>query len=270
MRHVLSSSDIENFVDLGFCMFRGAFSPRQAAAAVDCLWRRIEQKTTIRRSDPATWPDCYDIEEQLWDPQVVSCFSDPVASAVEQLVGPGRWCGDRRWGFWPVNFCYGAAAPDDYPTNGWHIDGNWFRHTLSCPNQGLLIIGLFTDIQPGWGGTILAGGSHKLTARVLVKHPGGMTHTDLFEEALSEPLGNFHEVTGNAGDVALCHPFLFHTRGYKRDGPPRIISNREAGLREPMNLRRQNFADYSPLERSIVLTFAEKPTVPKGPRLCRF
>jgi hypothetical protein len=270
MHHVLSSSDIESFVDLGFCMLRGAFSPQQAAAAVDCLWHRIEQKTAIRRYEPITWPDSYDIEEQLWEPQVVGCFSDPIGSAVEQLVGPGRWPGDRRWGFWPVNFSYGAKQTDDYPTNGWHIDGNWFRHTLNCPKQGLLVIGLFTDIQPGWGGTIVAAGSHKPTARVLVKHPDGITHTDLFEETLREPLGNFHEITRNAGDVALCHPFLFHTRGYKRGGPPRIISNREAGLREPMNLRRLNFADYSPLERSIVLALAEQPTAPQAPRLCRF
>jgi hypothetical protein len=270
MRQVLSSSDIESFVERGFCTLHGAFNSQQAAAAVECLWQRMEQKTAIRRSDPATWPDSYDIEEQLRNPQVFACFNDDVASAVEQLVGPGRWWGERRWGFWPVNFSYGADSLYDYPTSGWHIDGNWFRHTIDCPKQGLLIIGLFTDIQPRWGGTILAGASHKLTARVLAKHPGGISHTDLFQEALREPLGNFHEITGNAGDVVFAHPFLFHTRGYKHGGPPRIISNTEAGLREPMNLRRSNFADYSPLERSIVQALAEQPAVPDSPRLCYF
>jgi hypothetical protein len=267
---VLSFSDIESFIERGFCMLRGAFTSQQAAAAVDCLWQRIEQKTPIRRCDPATWPASYDIEEQLRSPQVLACFNDPVASAVEQLVGEGRWSGDRRWGFWPVNFSYGANSPDDYPTSSWHIDGNWFRHTIDCPKQGLLVIGLFTDIQPRGGGTILAGGSHKLTTRVLAKYPEGISHIELFQEALRQPLGDFHEIIGNAGDVALCHPFLFHCRGHKYCGPPRIISNTEAGLRQPMNLRRSNFADHSPLERSIIQALAEEPTGPKNPRLCCF
>ena len=270
IRPVLSSSDIESFVDRGFCTLREAFSAQEAAAAADCLWQRMEQKAAIQRSAPTTWPASYDIEEQLRNPQVLACFNDNVASAVVQLVGPGRWYGERRWGFWPVNFSYGADLPYDYPTAGWHVDGNWFRHTIDCSKQGLLIIGLFTGIQPRWGGTILAGESHKLTARVLAKHPEGLSHLSLFEEALREPLGNFHEITGQAGDVVLAHPFLFHTRGYKHGGPPRIISNTEAGLREPMNLRRANVADYSPLEHSILQALAQEPRVPKDARRCCF
>jgi hypothetical protein len=230
----------------------------------------MEQKTAIRRYDPATWPEAYDIEEHLRGPEVSACFSDNVASAVEQLVTPGRWRGYRQWGFWPVNFSYGANLPYDYPTYGWHVDGNWFRHTLDCPKQGLLIIGLFTDIQPRGGGTILAGGSHKLTARVLAKHPDGISHLDLFHETLQAPLGDFCEVTGSAGDVALCHPFLFHCRGYKHCGPPRIISNTEAGLWQPMDFRRPNFSDHSPLERSVIQALAEEPTIARNARLCRF
>jgi hypothetical protein len=267
---VLTSADIDSFVERGVCTLRGAFTSQQAAAAVDCLWQRIEQKALIRRFDSSTWPDSYDIEEQLWNPQVLECFNDHLAAAIAQLVGPGRWCGDRRWGFWPVNFSYGSDTPYDYPTGGWHVDGNWFLHTLDCPKQGLLVIGLFTDIQPHWGGTILACGSHKLTARVLARYPDGISHTDLFCEVLSQPLGNFYEVTGNAGDVFLCHPFMFHSRGYKHYGPPRIISNTEAGLRQPMNFGRLNCTDYSPLERSIMRAVTEEPAVLESPRLCYF
>jgi len=270
LRPVLSTLEIESFVELGFCTLRGAFSARQAAAAADCLWRRMEEKAGIRCSDPSTWPEVYDIEEPLRNPEVLVCFNDYLAAAVEQLLGQGRWYGERRWGFWPVNFSYGANLPYDYPTSGWHVDGNWFRHTIDCPKQGLLIIGLFTDIQPRWGGTILAAGSHKRTARVLAKHPNGISHLELFQEVLSEPLGSFHEITGQAGDVVLGHPFLFHTRGYKHGGPPRIISNTEAGLRAPMDLRRLNFADYSVLERSILKALEEEPRMPEDPRLCRF
>jgi hypothetical protein len=270
MQSPLTPLDIEDFVEQGFCILRGAFCREQASAAVDCLWRRIEEKTPIKRWDPATWPDSYDIEEHLPSPEVLACFNDSVAAAVEQLVGRGRWNGERRWGLWPVNFHYGSHLPYDYPAGGWHVDGNWFRHTIDCPRQGLLVIGMFTDIEPRWGGTILAGGSHKLAARVLAKHPEGMTHTDLFEEVLRSPLGNFYEITGHPGDVVLGHPFLFHTRGYKHAGPPRVISNTEAGLLAPMNFRRLDFAQYSPLERSIVQAIAEEPKIPQDARICRF
>jgi len=270
LREVLTAPEIDDFIERGFCVLRGAFSGSQAATAADCVWNRMEVKAGIRRSDPSTWPSAYDIEESLVKPEVLACFNDRVVAAVEQLLGQERWNGERRWGFWPVNFSYGADIPYDYPTDGWHVDGNWFRHTIDCPKQGLLIIGMFTDIQPGWGGTILAGGSHKRTARVLAKHPGGIFHEDLFAEVLSEPIGNFHEITGQAGDVVLGHPFLFHTRGYKHGGPPRIISNTEAGLRLPMDLRRTNSSSYSVLERSIIQALDEESSVPGNPRICRF
>ena len=169
-----------------------------------------------------------------------------------------------------MNFSFGMNRPSEFPTTGWHIDGNWFLHTLDCPKQGLLIIGLFTDVEPGWGGTILALGSHKRTARVLAKHTEGITHRELFREALIEPLGNFHEVTGAAGDVVLAHPFLFHTKGFKHAGPPRIISNTEAGLREPMKLERSSTVEYSVLERSIRQALFESYEAPQGARMCRF
>ncbi len=267
---VLTTEQINNFIDRGFCTLSGAFTAGQAAAARRRLWRRMEQKAGIRKSDSSTWPPNYDIEEHLDSPEVTACFTDRLAAAVEQLVGPGRWSGIRRWGFWPVNFSFGADRPYDYPSTSWHIDGNWFRHTINSPHQGLLVIGLFTDIEQRWGGTVLALGSHKRTARVLAGHPGGIHHRELFREVLRQPIGNFHEITGAAGDVVLAHPFLFHTRGYKHGGPPRIISNTEAGLTQPLRLGRRNPLEYSVLELSILGALLDEPEPPQGARMCRF
>jgi hypothetical protein len=267
---VLTTAQIDSFIDDGFCMLSGAFTARQAAAACRRLWRRMEQKAGIRESDPSTWPTNYDIEEHLDHPEVRACFTDRLAAAIEQLVGTGRWRGIRQWGLWPVNFSYGADRAEDYPSRGWHIDGNWFRHSMDSPYQGLLVIGLFTDIEPGWGGTILALGSHKRTARVLARQHGGIHHRDLFREVLRQPIGNFHEVTGVAGDVVLAHPFLFHTRGFKRTGPPRIISNTEAGLTRPLQFNRRNLQEYSVLELSILAALLEPPEPPRGAKMCQF
>jgi hypothetical protein len=268
---MLSSDDLDSFAERGFCVLRGAFGARQAAAARDVVWHRMAEKAGIRREDPATWPPAFDIEERLTAPEILGCFTDSLAEAIEAITGPGRWCGRRSWGFWPVNFRYGAGQPRRaIPASGWHADGNWFRHTIDSPRQGLLLIGLFSDIGEGCGGTIVASGSHHRTARVLAAHPEGMTHLELSDAVLAEPIGNFTELVGEAGDVVLAHPFLFHTRGFKHAGPPRIISNTEAGLTAPLRLDRSDGSPYSVLEQSIRTALHGAPPVFRNPLRCRF
>ncbi len=224
----------------------------------------------VRREDPSTWPPAYDIEEHLEAPEVLACFTDRLAGAIEELLGPGRWIGARRWGLWPVNFHHGADEPYRIPDSGWHVDGNWFRHTLDCPRQGLLVIGLFSDIEPLGGGTIVARGSHRRTAHVLAQNPQGLAHRELFDRVLVEPLGDFLELTGAAGDVVLAHPFLCHTRGYKHRGQPRFISNTEASLTAPLVLERPDPSEYSILERSIRGALKNPLPTPQQPMQCRF
>jgi hypothetical protein len=266
---VLSRDALEQFIERGHCRVEAAFGRAEAEAASACIWRRMEEKRGIRRDEPETWPELCDIQEQVDTPEVLACFTDRLACAIEQLLGPGRWTGRRAWGFWPVNFGWRRRQPYHVAADGWHVDGNWFTHTIDCPKQGLLVIGLFTDIAPRGGGTILAEGSHRRTARVLAEHPEGLEHRRLFELVLAEPLGSFHEVTGAAGDVVLAHPFLFHNRGVKHVGLPRIISNTEAPLREPMAIRRPA-AERSPLEESIARALIETDSPPGGAMLCRF
>ncbi|MEU6671984.1 phytanoyl-CoA dioxygenase family protein [Streptomyces sp. NPDC046727] len=268
---VLTAADLDDFTERGYCVLRGAFDERRAAPARDAVWRRMRDKAGIDRADPRTWPAAYDIEERLDLPEVRACFPDVLARAVVELVGPGRWRGDRDWGFWPVNFAHGADRPAGaVPAEGWHVDGNWFRHTLDAPHQGLLLIGLFSDITPAGGGTLVAAGSHRRTAHVLARHPGGLRHRELFDLVLAEPLGNITELTGSAGDVVLAHPFLFHTRGFKHTGPPRFISNTEAGLTAPLRLHGGDGSASSVLERSIRWALAAPPPVFTDPVRCRF
>jgi hypothetical protein len=269
-RRELSAEAIEGFIQRGFCTLEGAFSPGDAGAVRDLVWQRMHAKAGIDRNDPATWPEAYDIEERLDHPLVRACFPDRLGRAIEDLVGAGRWNGSRSWGLWPVNFRFGAGEPQRVPNFGWHVDGNWFRHTLDSPRQGLLLIGLFSDVVPRGGGTILAGGSHRLTARALARQPEGLLHRELFEEVLRDPLGDFHEVTGAAGDVVLCHPFLFHTRGFKQVGEPRFMSNAECGLTAPMDVSRSRPGDHSPLEWSIRSALEGPPPAWREGMKCRF
>lgn len=270
MVDVLTAAEVDQFIEKGCCTLKEAFSREQAAGARRVLWRRIEEKTSIHERDSRTWPEAYDIAEHLNDPEVLECFTDRLVQAIEQLVGRGRWGGDRRWGFWPVNFSYCEKRSYDVPDSGWHVDGNWFRHTLDSPKQGLLVIGLFTDIAPRCGGTIVSLGSHLRTARVLAMHPDGLDHLSLFRAVLSRPLGNFRELTGAEGDVVLAHPFLFHTRGMKHGGPPRIISNTEASLVAPMRVAGDCVSGLAPVEIAIRRALERPLPELDSPRFCRF
>jgi len=104
----------------------------------------------------------------------------------------------------------------------------------------------------------------------LAAHPEGMTHFELFDAVLAEPIGNFTELTGQAGDVVLAHPFLFHTRGFKHAGPPRLISTTEAGLIDPLRLDRPDRSLYSVLEESIGAALHGPPPIFRNPIRCRF
>ncbi|MDF2959146.1 MAG: hypothetical protein K0S39_881 [Paenibacillus sp.] len=191
-----------------------------------------------------------------------------------------------RWGWWPVNFSSGADQQWTVPAKGWHWDGIQFRHFVDSPDQGLLCLCLFSDVVPQGGGTLVAEGSHKLVARFLKDQPEGIELADGIKAAggshpwLAELMGNSAEeagsvmdryekfmnryytdadgirlkvveTTGVAGDVFLCHPFLFHAASQNHTGTPRFMCNRTTPLKEKMSLNRANDADYSPLERSI-------------------
>jgi hypothetical protein len=273
----LSAEQIDQFVELGFCTLPGAFTPHCAAAACDLVWARMAQNAGIHRDDPRTWPAFYNGEKHIDAPAVRACVTEALAEAIETLLGPGRWRGIRNcnWNFWPVNFSFGADESDAFPCEGWHIDGEWFSwpptpgwHSLDAMQQGPLAFGLFTDLAPGGGGTALALGSHKTTARLLARYPQGHADCNLFDEVLREPIGNFHEITGEAGDVVLAHPLLLHARGYKRSGPPRIISITDAELGAPISLHRAD-GDYSILEESIRRALRSAPDAPRQAKLCR-
>ena len=75
----------------------------------------------------------------------------------EERVSPCTW-GDSMI----VNLRKGADQPWQPPSaavGGWHKDGDFFRHFLDSPEQGLLTIVIWSDIEPQGGGTFAAGDS---------------------------------------------------------------------------------------------------------------
>ncbi|MEE3264897.1 MAG: hypothetical protein VX290_18785 [Candidatus Latescibacterota bacterium] len=96
--------------------------------------------------------------------------------------GEERIAGDLHWGDgFIINFNIGADQDWQEPSAeapGWHKDGDWFRHFLDSPEQGLLSIVLWSDIAPRSGRTFIAPDSLGPIARYLEQFPEGLRPVD--------------------------------------------------------------------------------------------
>lgn len=288
--NILSQNDIEQFIELGWVKVPQAFDRKAALKAQDYLWEQVETRG-IKRLDQTTWAEpMLRINENYDTEDFRACNSERLSDAIEDLVGKGRWIGRGKvnhWGWWPVNFSDGANREWDVPTNGWHWDGIHFKHHVNSPEQGLLCLCIFSDIGPKGGGTLVAEGSHKVVAQYLANQPNGVELKDGIEavnkghewfskltghEEIGQASNNKKnrieyfmnqtvksdganlrvvETTAEAGDVFLCHPFLYHASSQNHSGIPRFMCNRTTPLGEKLQLTRTNACEYSPLEISI-------------------
>ena len=234
----------------GYIVIKGAF-PRQDS--ID--WVRSEcARQGYDLDDPTTWTKEYlrldtahgkmlpDYAPAAWQ---ASC--DLMGGADRVKSPPGIYT-------LALNLRQGADKPYQPPSpavDGWHIDGWHFRHFLNTPDQGLLGISLMTDVFPEGGGTFLAADSVPIIARYLAAHPEGAVDYLMPVEELVAQCRDFREVTGEAGDFFLLHPFVLHTVSQNRRRLPRAICNVCYELTEPMCFDRADGA-YSPVEQAIL------------------
>src|SRR5215472_9860148 len=133
----------------------------------------------VLESDPGTWPvgwqnlpatTAFSLEE----------VAPVAAEALFELVGPRE--GIKFYGL-PDNLIINFPNdPDlwwppehkDAPEAQWHKDGDWFRHFLDSPEQGMLGIIFWRDVTERQGATYVLSDSIEPVARVLAAHPEGL------------------------------------------------------------------------------------------------
>jgi hypothetical protein len=250
----LSEEQIEHFLQHGHVVIHDAFSRELAADWVATAFRRLE----YRPDDPTTW-----VQEIIHMPATERFPMPEIAprawQAACQLLGGAERVVPCNWGNGMIaNFHKGADQPWQPPSprvGGWHKDGDFFRHFLDSPEQGLLTIVIWSDIEPRGGGTFVACDSVPPVARLLAAHPEGVLPQGAPEAtfgSLIRQCTEFVELTGRAGDVVLIHPFILHASSQNHSGRARFITNPPIMLREPMQFNRENPADFSPVERAIL------------------
>jgi hypothetical protein len=245
----LSAAQIEDFVRDGFVVVPGAIDAEWCEEQVQIGLRRLG----VDEQEPESFRD-----RRVHMPATQGfSFAEhgPAAGeALAQLLG-GRETPHRPSFF--DNFIVvlpGEGRPCRSPKDergGWHKDGDWFLHFLDSPEQAILGIVLWRDVEPSGGGTYFAPDSIGPVARVLIDRPEGLRSEHFDFEAIRAQCADFRELTGSAGDVIWMHPYMLHTGSSNQLERPRILSNPAVSLVEPMRFDRPDDG-YSPVERCVL------------------
>jgi hypothetical protein len=262
-RRQLIEKDVRQFIEQGYVVVREAFSRELAEPILSMVWAELN----IDPNDQSTWTSPKIILRKVLETQPApQIHTQRYLGAVDDLCGSGRWEATSGVGHWPILFPGFASPPWRPPEGGWHVDINLDHHCINSPELGLLCLELFSDIEPGGGGTAVRAGSHRYIARILAgAKPDGLSGRELVLHArtATEHLPVV-ETNGHAGDILLLHPFTVHAASPNTGDRVRIAAIKLIRLYEPMNLERQDRGDYSPVELAIVEAFREKPNYTRG------
>ena len=219
-------------------------------------------RTGVDEADPATFSPGGSRFAERTETIPIASASPMTWDAICQLLGGEDKIDERTRYFsnnFNLNFNSGADKPWQGPsaqTAGWHKDGWFFRHFLDSPEQALLCLVIWRQIEPQSGGTFFAPDSVPLICKELYDHPEGLCHTHPFGRLINR-CADFREMTAATGDVILLHPFMLHAPSQNPSGRIRFMNNKVVSLKEPMQFKRNDGA-YTILEESILQTFAKR------------
>jgi hypothetical protein len=251
MMKALTQSDIDQFLIKGYIKIENAF-PREVAEE----WtRNCFRRLGYDMEDKSTWAerrihmggDVY-VDVKDFAPRVYDSICDLLGG--EERVGqPVRWSDH-----FIANLGVGSEdpwMPAGPNTPGWHKDGDFFRHFLDSPEQGLLVFVNWTDVVHKGGPTYIATDSVPVVAEFLADRPEGVLPNEFNFKELVGRCQEFEEATGNAGDVFLLHPYMLHAASQNPLRAIRVITNPPVHLNEPMRFSRPDGA-YSPVELAVL------------------
>jgi hypothetical protein len=280
-RHALTAEQVEHFLDKGFVVIRGCFSRAAAAEFTAPLWERLG----YAEHDPSTWAEPIIHLPHRRQLEVREFAPKAWAAACELVGGAERIAPDQPY-VWNDGFIVNLRKDADQPwraaspaSSGWHKDGDFFRHFLDSPEQGLLTIVLWSDVRHQGGATFVAADSVGPVARFLAGHPQGVYPLRPAEggdpdavllpyDDLIAQCHDFVEATGEVGDVYLLHPYVLHAKSPNVLRVPRVITNPPLTLAEPLRFDRADPDELSPVERAVLraLGTPRYEFGPTGPR----
>ncbi|MEQ7128478.1 phytanoyl-CoA dioxygenase family protein [Actinopolymorpha sp. B11F2] len=250
------------FEETGVIRMDAAFTPDEAAAMRDVIWRYAHHKAGVRFDDPSTWPEgAYPgvswkglKRNRAFLPLIENAA---LLTALEAIFGVGGWTPPKP----------GAQVLCTLPQPGpwvlpdaWHMDCGFEKSTW--PVFAVKLFAFFGEVGPEGGGTMVLPGSHRLVDRYRTKLPPGtgggktnwrpfMKHDPWLAQLLEGKrmpdggrslVGQTREIdgipvevtelTGWPGDVVLTHLHIFHTASPNTGPQPRQMLGKAISAQE--------------------------------------
>ena len=255
---MLSAEQRAEFNELGVVKLR-VFSPAEAGRMRDAVWGELACVHGIRRDEPASWRagNVHGLERIRELPTFVPIMG--CRAAIDDLLGPESWDVPKRWGAFLVTFP--TAGEWDVPSAVWHVD---FSYALPPePLSGVKVFTFLSDVPARGGGTLVVTGSHRVIQRFikgrsleklrntrrtrfelcgshqwlrnLTSWSSARDRVRRFIDHGSTIVGiavRVVELTGEAGEVVLTHPWVMHCRAPNCGQTPRFMRTVDIYRRE--------------------------------------
>jgi hypothetical protein len=248
---------VEQFMADGFLRLAETVPPDVVRACVDLLWQEIN----LSPDDPAGWTEPVHLVGGMGQPPFIQAMNHlPLLKACEALAGPGRWMPRNSMGSFQLRFPH-EREPHGL---GWHCEGSYWPDgadfwwtNVNSRDRALLALYLFTEVDENDGPTLVRVGSHLDVPPILAPYGeagvSGTTLGPLVDQASADRPEV--PVTGEAGTIYLCHPFLVHRAQANHGTRPRFLGQPAILSNYPY---RFDLADdeSSPVERTIKRSLA--------------
>ena len=219
---VLEDTDRAHFDERGYLRVPGAFTPSEAEAMRDVVWRALERQG-FRRDDPTTWVNesPSNLQSLKGDDVFKAIGSDRTLTAIDDVIGAGRWKQPSDWGAYFLLFPTPDACGLCRGTRG--------TSTTTMPPRsrrvdGLKVHSMFGDVAPRAGGMTIVAGSHHARGAPL-RRPSAPTRSK------GRP----------AAQAAHAQQRLSPRAGHRRRARPAdrsVLRARRGGVRHPVARRR--------------------------------
>ncbi|MBV8085398.1 MAG: phytanoyl-CoA dioxygenase family protein [Chloroflexi bacterium] len=239
------------FDELGYVRLQHVFSDDVAAGLRDIAWSELACVHGVREHDRSTWTV---VEPRHWKRTRTAAarlmVARPVSDALDELLGPNAW---RIPDHWALLVTFPTPGEWRIPHHLWHIDGPASLETTTASEVKLFAF--FGSVSPHGGGTLIVPRSHHMLARLVASQPSlgsaepkqlwarFMAHAPWLKALASasdtspDRAARFMaqdgdveglparvvELTGEPGDVVLCHPMLFHCVAPNTADRPRFM-----------------------------------------------
>jgi len=265
----LTEAEKEHFLTHGYIHLTDWFTKEQAAEKTKDVWTQLGMSS----DDKSTWTKAQINMPSHWTFDAAN-FAPKAWAAICELCGGEDRLNEhsREWrDSFIVNL--GTVEGEGRPIPPkelvrWHVDGDFFVHYLDSPEQALLVVPLFTDIESSAGGTMICPEAIHKIAKFLYDHPDGVSphlttraepnfsvvdfrHVISRYNELVQDCETFVEVTGKIGDVYLLHPLMMHSASHNALRNARIITNPPVSLKKPHCFSRLD-GNYSMVEKKTI------------------